>query len=203
MSGNTNNQNLSNMTKYVNRFSLFKNPGSNFRGQPTPPGYEGTIGYNELTMRRKAEVLKHKQPGNELTKKQRLSMIARGKSRRLPNAASQSQTATNPNTRPFTPGSTDSYAYKPIYKPGTDDKVIIGLTAPNINTNAIIDKPSANSDVPGTKPLYYNKEVPLINYKITRQYPSNFNGDNDPQQILEYFPGDGLAPAFLYGLGYQ
>ena len=200
MSGNTNNQNPSNMTKYVNRFSLFKNPGSNFRGQTTPPGYEGTKGYNELTMRRKAEVLKHKQPGNEITKKQRLSMIARGKSRRLPNAASQSQTATNPNTRPFDTNPTDPYAYKPIYKPGTDDKVIIGLTAPNINTDAIIDKPSTNSDVPGAKLLYYNKEVPLINYKITRQYPSDFNGDNDPQQILEYYASTGSQDHILYSI---
>ena len=185
MSGND--QTPSRMTKYVNRFSLFKNPGSNFRGQQTPAGYEGVEGYKELTMRRKAEVLKHKQPGNELTKKQQLSMIARGKGRRLPNSASQSQSNTNPNTRPFTPGSTDPYAYKPIYKPGTDNQVIIGLTAPNINTNTIIGKPSANSDVPGTKTLYYDKEVPLINYKVIREYPSDFNGNNPPRQILGYY----------------
>jgi len=201
MSGTNNNQNPSNMTTYVNRFNLFKNPGSNFRGQATPPGYEGTEGYNELTMRRKAEVLKHKQPGNELTKKQRLSMISRGKGRRLPNTASQNQISTNPNTRPFTPGSTDPYAYKPIYKEGTDDKVIIGLTAPNINSNAVVARPSSGSGVPGNKPLYYDKEVPLINYKVTRQYPSDFSGDNDPKQILGYFPGvDPPDTATLYGI---
>ena len=37
------------------------------------------------------------------------------------------------------------------------------------------------------KTLYYDKEVPLINYKVIREYPSDFNGNNPPRQILGYY----------------
>lgn len=108
----------------------------------------------DLNMRRKAEILKYKQPGNSLTQKQLWTKIAKGKWNNKQAWASQTQTVSNPN--------------------------IQGL--PQNGNNLLCNKPTVNcaystsSDVPGKQTiLCLNEDVPLVMYKKRYQYKAGGN----------------------------
>jgi hypothetical protein len=141
--------------------------GGNFsdliNGSPNPPRLwsrfiPGVIDktlfpQEELDMRRKAEVLQHKQNANTLSKKIAWSKLIQ---KQNPHSyrktwATQSDTFTNPNTASLEQVNTTLICSS-------------GEPYPKVNS-------SRASDVPGKETfLYYNKNIPLINYKIPRNY---------------------------------
>lgn len=99
----------------------------------------------EIAMRRKAEILNHKQNSSGLTKNQYISLLAKGNGP-LANRAwgNQSDNSTNPNTSGLS----------------QDGNTLV------CNSNSIIYAPTSSSNVPGPiMNLYYNPSTPLVGYK--------------------------------------
>lgn len=110
----------------------------------------GTITYDDLRMRRKAEVLQYNKNQNKMTQKQTWSMLSKGFLNRKKGWAIQNYNITNPNTSNlnFSENSTT---------------ILVCNNTPNI-----IKTPSSASGVPGkVVNLYLDPEVPLVNYNDT------------------------------------
>jgi len=99
----------------------------------------------EIAMRRKAEILNHKQNSSRITKKQYISLLTKGNGP-LANRVwgNQSDNSTNPNTTGLS----------------QDGNTLV------CNSNSIISAPTSSSNVPGPiMNLYYNPNTPLVGYK--------------------------------------
>ena len=113
------------------------------------------ISVNDLNMRRKAEVLKHNNNtvNSSFTKKQKYSMIARGKHPGKKQYSSQTISVTNLNTDPnFQKVGNSLVSLKPCIIKNT------GL--------------ASQSDVPGNKNFVIENDnnIPLTNYKVQRTF---------------------------------
>ena len=130
--------------------------------------------YEQLAMRRKAEVLKYKGNQNPLTKKQQLSRNVNGNGPLGKKVwATQNDLGSNPNV---------------FNLPQVGNTLI--LCSDN-NTNNIKCEPSSSSDVPGNSVLCYNPAVPLVNYlPPPRTYLAG--GTKWPQSTWK--PGDNGFP---------
>jgi hypothetical protein len=144
------------------------NGGSFPNGGPEPPRLWSRFNINcspysnfskqQLDMRRKAEILQYKNNSSNLSKKMKWSQLSRGvNSYNKKTWATQSDTFTNPNVRKL---------------PRVNDT----LVCPQ---NPVICSQSTYSDVPGNTTLCYDKNVPLVNYIVARQY--NAGGSKWPQ----------------------
>ena len=104
------------------------------------------IDNDELAMRRKAEILKYKGSQNSLTKKQQWSKIVNGNGPLKKKVwAAQNDLGSNLN----------------IYKlPRVGNTLILCSN----NDNSIKHYSSSASNVPGNSELYYDKNIPLVNY---------------------------------------
>jgi hypothetical protein len=117
------------------------------------------VTYDDMRMRRKAEVLQYNQNSNKLTKQQKWTMMNNGTLQKKKSWASQG-ISTNPNARnlPFAPNSSTVLLYT------TAD-------CSDNQTTASIRIPTTSSDVPG-KPmdLYLDPTIPLTNMITRRTY---------------------------------
>lgn len=104
---------------------------------------------NELDMRRKAEILQYKNNSSRLSKKMRWSQLSKGiNTYKKQTWATQSNVFTDPNVRNLS-------------------KVNDTLLCPR---NPVVCAPNTASNVPGTSTLCFDKNVPLVNYIVPRQY---------------------------------
>lgn len=106
------------------------------------------ITYDDLRMRRKAEVLQYNKNQNKITQKQNWSMLNKGYLNRKRSWAIQNYNITNPNTSnlQFADNSTT---------------ILVCNNTPNL----IIKAPSSSSGVPGKIiDLYLDSSIPLVNY---------------------------------------
>jgi hypothetical protein len=137
------------------------------------------ITYDDMKMRRKAEVLQYKRNSNQLTKNQKWTMINKGSMQKKKAWASQGSQSTNSNSRnlPFVPNSSTTLLYT--------------TTDCSYNSTANIKISTTASDVPG-KPmdLYLDPEVPLTNMVVKRTYLSG--GTKWPES--GWMPGDDGFP---------
>jgi hypothetical protein len=107
--------------------------------------------YDDLRMRRKAEILQYNKNQNKMTQKQNWSMISKGYLNRKKGWAVQNYNITNPNTSDlqFANGS---------------NTILICNNTPNV----IIKTPTSSSGVPGKViNLYLDPDIPLVNYNDT------------------------------------
>jgi hypothetical protein len=111
----------------------------------------GQITYDDLRMRRKAEVLQYNKSQNKMTQKQNWAMLNKGFLKRKKGWAVQNYNVTNPNT------SNLQFAEN-------SNTVLVC----NNNPNVIIKISSTASGVPGTPlSLYLDPNIPLVNYNDT------------------------------------
>lgn len=106
------------------------------------------ITYDDLRMRRKAEVLQYNKNKNKFTQKQTWSMLNKGYLNKKKSWAIQNYNVTNPNTSnlEFANGS---------------NTILVCNSTPNL----IIEMPTSASGVPGKiKNLYLDPNIPLVNY---------------------------------------
>ena len=143
--------------------------------------------YSKVTidMRRKAEILKHANNNINLSKKHQYAMLAKGFLRKKKSWSTQTTTATDCNTR--------SLPVSGRIGPKTPVGTI--LICNNGQTNCAS---TTASDVPGTPmELCYQKEVPLVNYKVKRTYLTGVG--KWPQTMWQ--PGDMGFPRGKSGSG--
>jgi hypothetical protein len=138
----------------------------------TPGCSTGLRSQHELDMRRKAEILQYKQPGNQLSKKQIYSLIQRYKYFRKKSWATQNQrpSQTNPNVNNLAVGG-----------PGE----LLCASDPN---NPRLCNPTSSSDVPGPiKMLYLDPNIPLTMYPRVSQRTYLAGSEKWPE--YKWFPG--------------
>jgi hypothetical protein len=115
----------------------------------------------ELDQRRKAEILKYKTNGAQMSKAQQYSMASRNALTRKKSWATQTQTYTNPNV--------DNLPETQI----PIDGVLRTVSLQCSNQPAIRCSLTSGSDVPGPViQLCFNPQIPLYNYKMQVTYPS-------------------------------
>jgi len=151
---------------------------------PAPGCSSGIRSKKELDMRRKAEILQYKQPGNQLSKKQIYSMVQRYKYFRKKSWASQNQNAnqTNPNVNNLAVGG-----------PGV-------LECPSDPNNPRLCNPTSNSDVPGPiEMLYLDPKIPLTMYPLVSQRTYLAGSEKWPE--YKWFPGMNGFPRGKAGRG--
>lgn len=110
----------------------------------------GTTGitYDDLRMRRKAEVLQYNKNQNKITQKQSWAMLNKGYLNKKHSWAIQNYNITNPNT------SNLQFA-------NNSNTILVCNNTPNL----IIKTPTSASGVPGKKiNLYLDPSIPLVNY---------------------------------------
>jgi hypothetical protein len=113
----------------------------------------------ELDQRRKAEILKYKINGAQLSPSLFYSMISRNAFTRKKSWATQTQTYTNPNVNSL-----------PEIKNASDETVAL-----QCNNPPVLCSLTSDSDVPGPViPLCIDENVPLYNYKM--QVTNSFGG---------------------------
>ena len=106
--------------------------------------------YEQLAMRRKAEILKYKGNKTPLTKKQQFSRNVNGNGPLGKKVwATQNDLGSNPNV---------------FNLPQVGNTLILCPNDNNDNTNNIKCEPSSSCDVPGNSILCYDPSVPLVNY---------------------------------------
>jgi hypothetical protein len=114
-----------------------------------------------LDQRRKAEILKYKTNGAQMSKAQQYSMASRNALTRKKSWATQTQTYTNPNV--------DNLPETQI----PIDGVLRTVSLQCSNQPAIRCSLTSGSDVPGPViQLCFNPQIPLYNYKMQVTYPS-------------------------------
>ena len=140
----------------TNSFVVFRNRSNCINC--TSSTTENCFTQQELAMRQKAEVLKHNQNSSNLTKKQKLSQMARGiKTYSRKTWGTQGVTTTNPN----------------IYNLERKNNTLI-------QKNCNINKPryfsSSSSGVPGNQLLVLDNNVPLTSLILNRRTGSSGGG---------------------------
>jgi hypothetical protein len=155
------------------------NGGSFPNGGPEPPRLWSRFNINcspytnftqeQLDMRRKAEILQYKNNSSKLSKKMKWSQLSKGiNTYNKKTWATKSDTFTNPNVRNL---------------PKVNNTLICAR-------DPILCAPNTASDVPGNSTLCYDKNVPLVNYIVTRQYKAG--GSKWPQSTT-CLVTDGIA----------
>jgi hypothetical protein len=155
------------------------NGGSFPNGGPEPPRLWSRFNINcspytnftqeQLDMRKKAEILQYKNNSSKLSKKMKWSQLSKGiNTYNKKTWATKSDTFTNPNVRNL---------------PKVNNTLICAH-------DPILCAPNTASDVPGNSTLCYDKNVPLVNYIVTRQYKAG--GSKWPQSTT-CLVTDGIA----------
>jgi len=137
---------------------------------------------DKLDMRRKAEILQYKNNDSNMSAKQKYSRLSRGIGTPKKSWANQRSLSQQPNPP----------SEKPITNPNSNS-----LQEDNINYRLLCQSnkqkchSTTSSDVPG-KPrnLCYDKNIPLINYKVRRTYLAG--STKWPQRAWQ--PGDNGFP---------
>lgn len=130
----------------------------------------------QFDMRRKAEILKYKNPSGSiaLTKKQKMALLLSGKGQ----TASYNDIVLQQQT--INPDKTISYSqiivkypdyYSVTYDPSQGTIYTIIPNGRLCQQDLLIQTPTSSSNVPGpAMNLFYDNNVPLYNYKTTRNY---------------------------------
>ena len=145
----------------------------------------------QFDMRRKAEILKHKNPtqSNQLTKTQKWALLVNGKSQK--------------NSYPdftVTQKSVDSYgnisyetitikypdSYTSVYDASLQAfKYTVETNGRLCERDLLIPTPTSSSNVPGKiMNLFYDSNVPLYNYAVNRNYGIINNTQNDMWKLI-------------------